>query len=112
MVTVDFSNTYPFKNHTKRRKGARRDKDKFWDQRFLIFKNAGFTATEARWAANHGLSLEAKQVQDVLTHRSGVVEYYINKGYSKTKAIRLASELLQDKLGPKGKMNLFVELSP
>jgi hypothetical protein len=101
----------PYSNHTKRRKGTKRDRDQYWDERYLVFKNAGFTPKESRWAANKGLSLDNKWVQDILVHRQGMVDFFIRRGNSRAKSIELSAQVLDDKLGPDEKMNLFKEIS-
>lgn len=109
-VTVDFTAVVG----TRGRARSQRDISRFYDARKARFLSAGFTETEAIWAATHGLSPRRKQVRAVLKARKQMVAFYIRHGLTREDAIKEAAGDLENRLESLGidEMNLFYEVSP
>lgn len=102
-----------FTNSTRRRNRSIRDIQYYWDIRYGAFLKAGFTDKESAWAADNGLLLRKAQVKDVLLRRKKNVLWYMNTwGYTRTKAIQMCAEDLEEVLPDNiVGMNLFYEKS-
>jgi nickel-dependent lactate racemase len=73
----------------------------------------GFTEKEALWGANEPVDIESKQVQELVEKRKDIIEMYIGDGFTREKAIELASKDLESKLNRRNikEPNIFYEVS-
>jgi hypothetical protein len=107
-LVLDFHSEVP----KRKSRATAKNKAKYWDVRYGALLKDGFTDEEAAWAANNGISLKAKGIPAVRVHRRAAVKWYMTRyGYTRFKAIEMASKDLDNNLKEYGgeAHNIFFE---